>query len=105
VVPRPLAGLAISSQYVFTWTSLCLTSKFSAVTFVRTKLVKGISYSYLVQGVRDGDRVRQKVVAYLGAHKTVKAAYAYWIREAKHPQSPAERKHAKQMVKKLSRYL
>jgi hypothetical protein len=75
------------------------------VTFVRTKKVKGIEYRYLVEGVREGDRVRQKVVAYLGAHKTVKAAYAYWVREAKNPQSPADAKHAKQMVKKLARYL
>jgi hypothetical protein len=68
-------------------------------------MVKGIEYRYLVQGVRDGDRVRQKVVAYLGAHKTVKAAYAYWVREAKKRQIPAEAKHAKQMVRKLARYL
>jgi hypothetical protein len=68
-------------------------------------MVKGIQYSYLVQGVREGDRVRQKVVAYLGAHKTVKAAYAHWIREAKNPQSRADGKHAKQMVRKLARYL
>lgn len=75
------------------------------VTFVRTKTIKGIEYRYLVEGVREGDKVRQRVVAYLGAHKTVKAAYAHWTREAKKQQSAADAKHAKMMVKKLAQYL
>jgi hypothetical protein len=80
-------------------------STFCDVTFVRTKMVKGIEYRYLVQGVREGDRVRQKVVAYLGAHKTVKAAYAHWMREAKNSKDRAAQRHAKQMVQTLKHYL
>jgi hypothetical protein len=34
--------------------------------FVRVKQVRGRRYAYLVEGVRDGTRVRQRVVCYLG---------------------------------------
>jgi hypothetical protein len=34
--------------------------------FVRVKEVRGRRYAYLVEGVRDGARVRQRVVCYLG---------------------------------------
>jgi hypothetical protein len=34
--------------------------------FVRVKEVRGRRYAYLVEGMRDGARVRQRVVCYLG---------------------------------------
>ncbi len=34
--------------------------------FVRTKMVKGRGYFYLVRSVRDGDRIRQECLQYLG---------------------------------------
>ena len=34
--------------------------------FVRLKTVKGRRYAYLVEGVRRGDRVSQRVVCYIG---------------------------------------
>jgi hypothetical protein len=34
--------------------------------FVRVKKVRGRRYAYLVEGVREGARVRQRVVCYLG---------------------------------------
>jgi carbamoylphosphate synthase small subunit len=75
------------------------------VAFVRTKTIKGIDYRYLVEGVRDGGKVHQRVVAYLGAHKSVKAAHAHWVREARKQQGRAAKRHAQQMVKTLKQYL
>jgi hypothetical protein len=45
------------------------------------------------------------VVAYLGAHKSVKAAHAHWVREARKQQGRAAKRHAQQMVKTLKQYL
>jgi hypothetical protein len=84
---------------------LCPTQHIVPVAFVRTKTVKGIEYHYLVEGVREKGKVRQQVVAYLGPHKSVKAAHAYWTRMTKKEQSATDIKHAKQMVKKLARFL
>jgi hypothetical protein len=46
--------------------------------YVRYKIIKGHLYYYLVKGVREGGKVRQKVVKYLGKHPgaygTVRAA-------------------------------
>jgi hypothetical protein len=43
--------------------------------FIRKKKIKGQTYHYLVKSVRVKSKVRQKVLAYLGAHETVEAAY------------------------------
>lgn len=86
-------------------TPLCLTAYIVRVAFVRTKTIKGIEYQYLVEGVRDAGKVRQRVVAYLGAHKSVKAAHAYWAREANKHQDKVAKRHAQQMVKTLKQYL
>lgn len=75
------------------------------MAFVRTKTIKGIEYNYLVEGVREGGKVRQRVVCYLGSHKTVKAAHAYWLRESKKGEDREAKKHAQQMVKTLKPYL
>ena len=37
------------------------------VAFVRTKRINGRTYYYLVESRREGKRVRQKVLKYLGA--------------------------------------
>jgi len=39
------------------------------MTYVRSKNIKGRIYYYLVKSVRDGDKVRQINLAYLGAEK------------------------------------
>ena len=39
------------------------------VAYVRTKTIKGIDYSYLVEGVREGGKARQRVIKYLGRTK------------------------------------
>jgi hypothetical protein len=39
------------------------------MSYVRTKTIKGIEYRYLVEGVREGGKVRQKVIKYLGRAK------------------------------------
>lgn len=36
------------------------------MAYIRTKTIKGREYRYLVRGIRDGKRVRQKVIRYLG---------------------------------------
>jgi hypothetical protein len=42
--------------------------------FIRTKTVKGSTYFQVVRADRDGDRVRQTVLASLGQNPTVEAA-------------------------------
>lgn len=39
------------------------------MAFLRTKKIKGNTYYYLVKSIREGRRVRQIVLAYLGAEK------------------------------------
>jgi len=39
--------------------------------FVRVKSIRGRRYAYLVEGVREGARVRQRVVCYLGPMSTL----------------------------------
>lgn len=43
--------------------------------FIRKKTIGGKTYHYLVKAVRSGDKVQQKVLAYLGALDNVESAY------------------------------
>jgi hypothetical protein len=43
------------------------------MSFVRAKVINGVTYYYLVESVREGDKVRQKLIRYFG--KTLPAAY------------------------------
>lgn len=73
--------------------------------FVRIKVIKGIEYRYLVESYRDEDsKVRQRVLAYLGQHRTVKEACAFWQKQLKTATGP-DRKHAREMVNKLKQHL
>ena len=74
------------------------------MAFVRTKTVKGIVYHYLVEGVREDGKVRQRVVCYLGQHASVKAAYSFWSREAR-KSDKARIRFARKMLKALKPYL
>jgi hypothetical protein len=52
--------------------------------FVRTKTTRsGTVKHYLVECRREGGKVRQKVLYYLGAHPTVEAKVAYLERESR----------------------
>jgi hypothetical protein len=73
--------------------------------FVRTKLVKGIRYHYLVEAYREDSKPRQRVLAYLGEHATVKAALRYWQKQVNAGSDAAARKQAREMVKKLKPYV
>ena len=73
--------------------------------FIRTKLVKGISYYYLVESFRNDGKPRQRVLAYLGEHSTVRAAYKHWADQAKTAPDAAGRKRARAVVKELEPYL
>jgi len=42
------------------------------MAFVRTKKIKGGTYYYLVESIREGKRVRQKVIKYLGTKAPTK---------------------------------
>jgi len=44
------------------------------MAYIRHKVIKGNVYYYLVEGHRDGKRVRQKVLKYLGKHGTLNAS-------------------------------
>lgn len=44
------------------------------MAFIRTKQQHGHTYYYLVENRREGGKVRQKVIVYLGRHATVAAA-------------------------------
>ena len=73
--------------------------------FVRTKRIKGILYYYLVEGYRTSDgKVHQRVLAYLGKHKTVRAALRHWEKQVSAGCDAVARRHARQMVKKLKPY-
>jgi len=41
--------------------------------FIRVKTIKNKDYYYLVENKRDGDKVKQKVVKYLGTTRPDKA--------------------------------
>lgn len=73
--------------------------------FVRRKSVKGIGYFYLVESYRADGKMHQRVLAYLGRHETVKAAYNHWQEQAKTGNDAADRKHARMMIQKLKPYL
>ena len=44
------------------------------MAYVRVKTIKGRPYRYLVEGVREDGRVRQRVIKYLGPVKPVRRA-------------------------------
>lgn len=73
--------------------------------FVRKKVNKGQIYHYLCECRWIDGKPRQRVVAYLGRFATVRGAHAHWMRETKKRRTRAETKHAKQMVKKLKKYI
>jgi hypothetical protein len=74
------------------------------MAFVRKKLVKGQTYHYLVKSRWEDGKPRQKVLAYLGAYPTVKAAYGHWKRQLSKGDS-AEKRHAREILKNLELYL
>jgi hypothetical protein len=45
------------------------------LAFVRKKTIKGRNYYYLVKSVREGSKVRQKVIKYLGSRKPRKEVW------------------------------
>lgn len=73
--------------------------------FIRVKYIKGQAYRYLVEGVREGGKVRQRVIAYLGTHETVQAAFDYWSGQVKGAKDAEGRQHARAMVAKLKPHL
>ena len=50
-------------------TNIRVVPKIVGMPFVRTKKIYGQTYYYLVQNVREGSKVRQKVLKYLGKDK------------------------------------
>jgi hypothetical protein len=75
------------------------------VPFIRVKYIKGREYRYLVEGVREHGKVRQRVIVYLGEHETVQAAYDYWRGQVKGAKDVDAKQHARDMVAKLKPYL
>jgi len=72
------------------------------VAFKRKKRIDGVEYYYLVEGTRVGGKVKQRVIAYLGKHKTVGAAYLHWVRESR---KPGRKQYAKRMMKVLAPHI
>lgn len=75
------------------------------MSFIRTKRIKGILYYYLVENYREDGKVRQRVLAYLGQFDTVADAHEHWLMQLKAEKDADEKQHAREMVKKLKRYL
>src|SRR5262245_7637640 len=50
------------------------------IMYVRSKVVKGRTYYQIVEGVRDGSRVRQRVVLALGTTQDPRRALEQWKR-------------------------
>jgi hypothetical protein len=59
--------------------------------YVRSKIVKGRTYFQIVEGRRDGERVRQRVVLYLGQTADPRKALAEWKRRLNWLQSERDR--------------
>jgi hypothetical protein len=78
------------------------TERHSGVSFIRKKKRNGAEYFYLVKCERVNGRIQQKVLVYLGQHKSVKAAHDYWIEQSK---MTGRKRHAIQMTKKLAPYI
>lgn len=72
------------------------------MAFVRKKRIDGVEYFYLVEGTRVDGKVRQRVIAYLGKHKTVGAAYLHWVRESR---KPGRKQYATKMMKQLEPHI
>jgi hypothetical protein len=72
------------------------------VAFKRKKRIDGVEYYYLVEGTRVNGKVKQRVIAYLGKHKTVGAAYLQWVRESR---KPGRKVYAKKMMKVLAPHI
>jgi len=72
------------------------------VAFNRKKRIDGVEYYYLVEGTRIDGKVKQRVIAYLGKHKTVGAAYLHWVRESRKPE---RKQYAKKMMKLLEPHI
>ena len=73
--------------------------------FIRTKTIKGVSYNYLVENYREDGKLHQRVLAYLGEHRSVAAAHNSWSGQAKSAPDAVSRKHAREMMKRLEQYL
>jgi len=61
------------------------------MAFIRGKRKKDCVYYYVVENVREGGKVRQNVLAYLGKCPTIEAAISYWTEYLKEMKSKVER--------------
>jgi hypothetical protein len=99
------AGLAFRSGSLVTKNTLdcglCLTYLL-LVPFVRIKWIKGNQYCYLVMGEKVDGRVKQRVLLYLGRHKSVAAAYKYWLSQR---DKKGMKTQAAKMIRKLKPFL
>jgi hypothetical protein len=77
-------------------------AKLLFVAYVRKKKIGDVYYFYLVEGSRVDGKVRQHVVAYLGKHETVGAAYLHWVRESR---KPGRKQFATKMMKQLEPFI
>jgi methionine salvage enolase-phosphatase E1 len=68
--------------------------------FIRTKKIGKRVKFYLVENAREGGKVKQKVLAYLGENETVEAAIAQLERWIEHDSRPdAKARHAARLQK------
>jgi len=51
--------------------------------YLRTKKVKGKTYYYLVESSKEGGKIKQKVVAYLGNAKKIKKMFDFYNKQNK----------------------
>jgi hypothetical protein len=61
------------------------------MAFIREKSSRGRKYFYLVECRREGGKVRQRTLAYLGPVGSLEDAIAYWQAEAERLQRMAEK--------------
>ena len=62
------------------------------MSFIREKTIKGHKYYYEVESVREGDKVRQKVIKYLGTTPTIKEKPTEKVIEKKEELGTTEKK-------------
>lgn len=68
-------------------------------------ITKGVSHHYLVETYREDGRVRQRILAYLGEHNSVKAALEYWQGQEKVANDAENKDYVREMVVKLAQLL
>lgn len=72
---------------------------------IRKLYIHGGYSNYLVQSYRQDGKSRERVLFFLGEHKTIEEALQHWRALVGDASGPVSREYASSIVRKLSGYL